>query len=65
MSETKTPTEVVSSIKDQSLPNRISAADARAKGRYGYDKPTPACCWSRSTCNRASGVKANSRHFGS
>jgi len=42
MPEAKTPTEVVSSIKDQALPNRISAADARAKVRYGHDKPTPA-----------------------
>ena len=37
----RTPTEIVSSIKDQSLPNRITAADARAKGRYGHDKPAP------------------------
>lgn len=42
MPETKTPTEIVSSVKDQSLPNRVSAADARAQGRFGHDKPTPA-----------------------
>jgi hypothetical protein len=37
----ETPIEIVSSIKDYSLPNRISAAEARARGRHGHDKATP------------------------
>lgn len=33
--------DIVSSTADSVLPNRTSAADARAAGRYGHDKPTP------------------------
>lgn len=34
------PADIVSPITDSALPNRVSAADARAAGRYGHDKPT-------------------------
>lgn len=34
------PADIVSPITDSVLPNRISAAEARAAGRYGHDKPT-------------------------
>jgi nicotinamidase-related amidase len=33
--------DIVSPITDAVLPNRTSAVDARAAGRYGHDKPTP------------------------
>jgi hypothetical protein len=32
--------DVVSPIEDKPLPNRVPADDARAAGRFGYDKPT-------------------------
>lgn len=35
------PTDIVSPITDQILPNRVSLAEARAAGRAGHDKPTP------------------------
>ncbi|OHT18791.1 isochorismatase family protein [Edaphosphingomonas haloaromaticamans] len=35
------PADIVSPITDSILPNRVSAADARAAGRFGHDKPTP------------------------
>ncbi len=35
------PADIISPITDTVLPNRTSAADARAAGRYGHDKPTP------------------------
>jgi nicotinamidase-related amidase len=42
MTDTKTrPADIVSPITDSALPNRVSASDARAAGRYGHDKPTP------------------------
>jgi hypothetical protein len=34
------PADIVSPISDSVLPNRVSAAEARAAGRYGHDKPT-------------------------
>jgi nicotinamidase-related amidase len=34
------PADIVSPITDSALPNRVSASDARAAGRYGHDKPT-------------------------
>lgn len=34
------PADIVSSIGDAVLSNRVAAAEARAAGRYGYDKPT-------------------------
>lgn len=40
MSDTKRPDDIVSPVTDKSLPNKVSAADARAAGRYGHDKPT-------------------------
>ena len=36
------PADVVSPITDGMLPYRTSLAEARATGRHGYDKPTPA-----------------------
>jgi nicotinamidase-related amidase len=33
--------DMVSPIADQSLPNKVSLADARRAGRVAYDKPTP------------------------
>jgi nicotinamidase-related amidase len=33
--------DTVSPIADQSLPNKVSLADARRVGRVAYDKPTP------------------------
>lgn len=42
MTDTTTrPDEIVSPITDGTLPNRLSAAEARAAGRYAHDKPTP------------------------
>lgn len=38
---TARPADIVSPIADKVLPNRVRAADARAAGRYGHDKPTP------------------------
>lgn len=35
------PADIVSSIEDHVLPNRVSVAEARAGGRFGHDKPTP------------------------
>lgn len=35
------PREIVSPITDGSLPNRVTAAEARKQGRYGHDKPRP------------------------
>lgn len=32
--------DIVSPIADRALPPRVAAADARAAGRYGYDKPS-------------------------
>ena len=37
---TSRPADIVSPITDSPLPNRVSAADAQAAGRYGHDKPT-------------------------
>jgi len=34
------PADIVSPITDTALPDRVSAAEARAAGRYGHDKPT-------------------------
>lgn len=34
------PADIVSPITDSALPNRATAAEARAAGRYGHDKPT-------------------------
>lgn len=34
------PDDVVSPITDSSLPNKVSATDARAAGRFGHEKPT-------------------------
>ena len=34
------PADIVSSIGDAVLTTRVTAAEARAAGRYGYDKPT-------------------------
>jgi nicotinamidase-related amidase len=44
MTETSTarPKDIVSPITHSTLPNRVSAKDARRAGRYGHDKPTPA-----------------------
>ncbi|NSY46447.1 isochorismatase family protein (plasmid) [Rhizobium sp. NIBRBAC000502774] len=39
MTDTR-PADIVSPISDSVLPNRVSAAEARAAGRYGHDKPT-------------------------
>lgn len=36
------PADIVSPVSDAALPTRVSPADARAAGRFGYDKPTPA-----------------------
>lgn len=33
--------DIVSPTNDAVLPNRVAAADARAAGRFGHDKPTP------------------------
>ncbi len=42
MTDTTTRTDdIVSPITDGTLPNRVNAAEARAAGRYGHDKPTP------------------------
>lgn len=35
------PTDIVSPIADSALPDKVSAADAHAAGRFGHDKPTP------------------------
>ena len=35
------PADIVSPITDGALPDKVSAADARAAGRYGHAKPTP------------------------
>jgi nicotinamidase-related amidase len=35
------PTDIVSPIADQTLPNKVSPNDARKAGRFAYDKPTP------------------------
>lgn len=35
------PADVISPITDGMLPNKVSAADARAAGRFSHDKPTP------------------------
>ncbi len=40
-SPSQRPADIVSPTTDASLPNRVSAADARAAGRFGHDKPTP------------------------
>lgn len=37
---TQRPADIISPINDSPLPNLASAADARAAGRFGYDKPT-------------------------
>jgi hypothetical protein len=34
------PDDIVSSIDDSSLPNKVPAAQARAAGRFGHEKPT-------------------------
>ena len=35
------PADIISPIADSVLPNKVSAADARAAGRFGHEKPTP------------------------
>lgn len=35
------PEDIVSAISNQSLPNKSTSQEARAAGRFGYDKPTP------------------------
>lgn len=35
------PADIFSPITDGVLPNRVPAAEARAQGRYGHEKPTP------------------------
>ena len=32
--------DIVSPITDRPLPDKTTAADARAEGRFGHDKPT-------------------------
>ncbi len=35
------PADIFSPITDGVLPNRVPAAEARAQGRFGHEKPTP------------------------
>lgn len=35
------PADIVSPITDNTLPNKVSPADARKVGRFAYEKPTP------------------------
>jgi len=35
------PADIVSSITDSVLPNKVSPEEARKDGRFGHDKPTP------------------------
>ncbi len=35
------PADIVSPVADQTLPNKVSPADARKAGRFAYEKPTP------------------------
>lgn len=35
------PADIVSPVADKALPLTVSAADAKAAGRYAYEKPTP------------------------
>lgn len=35
------PADIISPISSEVLPTKVSAAEARADGRAGYDKPTP------------------------
>ena len=35
------PADIVSPVMDAALGPKVSPADARAAGRFGYDKPTP------------------------
>ena len=39
---TERAADIVSPITDAPIPNKVSAADARAAGRFGHDKPTAA-----------------------
>lgn len=39
--ESTRPADVISSVTDSVLPNRVSSAQAREAGRRGYDKPRP------------------------
>lgn len=40
-SGTERPSDIISSISDGVLPNKVSAEDARQAGRFVHDKPTP------------------------
>lgn len=44
MSTNSRPADIVSPITDNALPNRLTAAEARAQGRFGHDKPTAENC---------------------
>lgn len=41
MTEQSPQQEIISPITDSSLPDKVSAADAKAAGRFGHEKPTP------------------------